>query len=42
MAGLTRALCRLDEIADGAARGFGPAPGRFTAGVVLVPAEAGL
>ena len=25
-----RALCRLDEIADGAARGFGPAPGGFT------------
>lgn len=25
-----RALCRLDELADGAARGFGPAPGGFT------------
>lgn len=25
-----RALCRLDEIPDGAARGFGPAPGGFT------------
>ncbi len=25
-----RALCRVDEIADGAARGFGPAPGGFT------------
>ncbi len=30
MAGLSRTLCRLDEIADGAARGFGPAPGGFT------------
>jgi len=29
--GLTeRALCRLDEIPDGGARGFGPAPGGFT------------
>ena len=25
-----RTLCRLDEIPDGAARGFGPAPGGFT------------
>lgn len=25
-----RVLCRLDEIPDGAARGFGPAPGGFT------------
>ncbi len=25
-----RALCRLDEIADGGAKGFGPAPGGFT------------
>ena len=25
-----RALCRLDDIPDGAARGFGPAPGGFT------------
>ena len=25
-----RALCRLDEIPDGASRGFGPAPGGFT------------
>nr|WP_206667727.1 Rieske (2Fe-2S) protein [Roseomonas nepalensis] len=25
-----RALCRLDEIADGAARGFPPPPGGFT------------
>jgi len=25
-----RALCRLEEIADGAARGFGPSPGGFT------------
>jgi nitrite reductase/ring-hydroxylating ferredoxin subunit len=25
-----RALCRLDELPDGAARGFGPAPGGFT------------
>ncbi len=24
-----RALCRLDDIPDGAARGFGPAPGGF-------------
>jgi nitrite reductase/ring-hydroxylating ferredoxin subunit len=29
MAGL-RALCRLDEIPDGGARGFGPADGGFT------------
>jgi nitrite reductase/ring-hydroxylating ferredoxin subunit len=27
---MMRALCRLDEIADGTARGFGPAPGGFT------------
>lgn len=25
-----RTLCRLDEIPDGGARGFGPAPGGFT------------
>lgn len=25
-----RALCRLDELPDGAARGFGPGPGGFT------------
>lgn len=25
-----RALCRVDEIPDGGARGFGPAPGGFT------------
>ena len=25
-----RTLCRLDDIPDGAARGFGPAPGGFT------------
>ena len=25
-----RTLCRLEEIPDGAARGFGPAPGGFT------------
>lgn len=25
-----RALCRLDDIPDGGARGFGPAPGGFT------------
>lgn len=25
-----RVLCRLDEIPDGGARGFGPAPGGFT------------
>ena len=25
-----RTLCRLDEIADGGARGFGPSPGGFT------------
>jgi nitrite reductase/ring-hydroxylating ferredoxin subunit len=25
-----RALCRLDELPDGTARGFGPAPGGFT------------
>jgi nitrite reductase/ring-hydroxylating ferredoxin subunit len=25
-----RALCRLDDLADGAARGFAPAPGGFT------------
>lgn len=25
-----RTLCRLEEIADGASRGFGPAPGGFT------------
>ena len=25
-----RALCRLDELPDGGARGFGPAPGGFT------------
>jgi nitrite reductase/ring-hydroxylating ferredoxin subunit len=25
-----RALCRLDDLPDGAARGFGPAPGGFT------------
>jgi nitrite reductase/ring-hydroxylating ferredoxin subunit len=25
-----RVLCRLDDIPDGAARGFGPAPGGFT------------
>ena len=25
-----RALCRLDEIPDGEARGFGPSPGGFT------------
>jgi len=31
MAGLTeRALCRLEDIPDGTARGFGPAPGGFT------------
>jgi naringenin degradation protein FdeD len=30
-----RALCRLDELPDGAARGFGPAPGGFT-GLVAI------
>ena len=30
MAGLTRALCRLDDIPDGGSRGFGPALGGFT------------
>lgn len=29
-AGSRRALCRVDEIPDGASRGFGPAPGGFT------------
>jgi nitrite reductase/ring-hydroxylating ferredoxin subunit len=27
---MMRALCRLDDIPDGASRGFGPAPGGFT------------
>ena len=29
-ANMTRALCRLDDIPDGASRGFGPALGGFT------------
>ncbi len=27
---MMRTLCRLDDLTDGAARGFGPAPGGFT------------
>jgi nitrite reductase/ring-hydroxylating ferredoxin subunit len=35
-----RALCRLDELPDGAARGFGPAPGGFTGLVAIRQGEA--
>jgi len=35
-----RALCRLDEIADGGARGFAPPPGRFVGLFVVRRGEA--
>ena len=35
-----RALCRLDELADGAARGFPPAPGGFTGLVAIRQGDA--